>query len=40
MCIWAIWGLQMGQVIAEVHSRQPNLPYFDADRAPTPMNRQ
>jgi arginyl-tRNA synthetase len=24
------WGLQMGQVIAEIERRQPDLPYFDA----------
>ncbi len=23
------WGLQMGQIIAELHLRQPDLPYFD-----------
>jgi len=23
------WGLQMGLIIAELHERQPNLPYFD-----------
>ena len=23
------WGLQMGQIIAELHLRQPELPYFD-----------
>ena len=25
------WGLQMGLIIAELHERQPNLPYFDPD---------
>lgn len=25
------WGLQMGQVIAEVRDRRPDLPYFDVD---------
>jgi arginyl-tRNA synthetase len=31
------WGLPMGQVIAEVARRQPNLPYFDsAQRGPYP----
>ncbi|HRW09490.1 MAG TPA: arginine--tRNA ligase, partial [Caldilineaceae bacterium] len=25
------WGLQMGQVIAELTDRRPDLPYFDAD---------
>ncbi len=25
------WGLQMGLIIAELHERQPELPYFDAD---------
>ncbi|MEM9840373.1 MAG: arginine--tRNA ligase [Pseudomonadota bacterium] len=25
------WGLQMGQLIAEIQRRQPDLPYFDAD---------
>ena len=25
------WGLQMGLIIAEVHERQPELPYFDPD---------
>ena len=23
------WGLQMGLIVAELHERQPNLPYFD-----------
>ncbi len=27
------WGLPMGQVIAEVARRQPNLPYFDPARS-------
>lgn len=26
------WGLQMGLIIAELQERQPDLPYFDADR--------
>ena len=25
------WGLQMGLIIAELHERQPDLPYFDPD---------
>ena len=25
------WGLQMGLIIAELHERQPELPYFDPD---------
>jgi len=25
------WGLQMGLIVAELHERQPNLPYFDPD---------
>ena len=25
------WGLQMGLIIAELHERQPDLPYFDSD---------
>ena len=25
------WGLQMGQIITELHERQPDLPYFDPD---------
>ncbi len=25
------WGLQMGQIITELHERQPELPYFDPD---------
>ena len=25
------WGLQMGLIVAELRSRQPDLPYFDAD---------
>ncbi len=25
------WGLQIGLIIAELHLRQPNLPYFDPD---------
>ena len=25
------WGLQMGLIIAELHQRQPELPYFDPD---------
>jgi len=25
------WGLQMGLIIAELHARQPGLPYFDPD---------
>ena len=25
------WGLQMGLIIAELHERQPDLPYFDAN---------
>jgi len=25
------WGLQMGLIIAELHCRQPELPYFDSD---------
>ena len=25
------WGLQMGLIIAELHERQPGLPYFDPD---------
>ncbi|MBQ7566486.1 MAG: arginine--tRNA ligase [Oscillospiraceae bacterium] len=25
------WGLQMGLIIAELHARQPELPYFDPD---------
>ncbi len=25
------WGLQMGLIIAELHRRQPDLPYFDPD---------
>ncbi len=25
------WGLQMGLIIAELHERQPQLPYFDPD---------
>ena len=25
------WGLQMGQIITELHQRQPDLPYFDPD---------
>ena len=25
------WGLQMGLIIAELHERQPELPYFDSD---------
>jgi len=27
------WGLQMGLIIAELHERQPELPYFDPDFA-------
>ena len=27
------WGLQMGLIIAELHERQPNLPYFDPNFA-------
>ena len=27
------WGLQMGLIIAELHERQPDLPYFDPDFA-------
>ena len=31
------WGLQMGQLIAELALRQPDLPYFDpADKSPYP----
>ena len=25
------WGLQMGLIVAELHERQPDLPYFDPD---------
>ena len=25
------WGLQMGLIVAELHQRQPDLPYFDPD---------
>ena len=37
MCILGDWGLPMGQLIAELAVRRPDLPYFDpADRSPYP----